>query len=307
MTSKNNDITSTYAVKLDSDIKEELIDLINNNSEGTAGDFIEVLINTYKTNKLTNTTVDTRAELKELNTLTSRIYNIYNNLIERNAIGVNNIRKDAQEQIQEQNVTIENITEELKQSKNKINELRNEKDNLVKENNKLSQQKDSLISQSIKDNKLITRLENDVKDLENIKNFNKELSSKIESLKNTLFEERELHNALQLAIQDRDKKIMELKKELSSEKERFNNELKNNQTTYALEKQQAVLQLRQEYQEKINNKNIEIQHIKKENIDKIEKYQDKYIEYIKEMEENKLRLEKQIQDLQNQLYNQHKK
>ena len=78
---------STYAVKLDGEVKQELQTLLEGYKEGTtytAGDFIKTLLEVYKVNKIVNKVSGTEADIRELNTLTSRIYGLYSNLLERN-------------------------------------------------------------------------------------------------------------------------------------------------------------------------------------------------------------------------------
>ena len=119
----NKITTETYAIKLDSDLKQELQETIRL-TEGTGNDFIKMLLETYKTNKLTDTLVDTKSDLKELNTLTSRMYNLYSNLIERNSISVEGIKADAVQELQSK----DDIISELQ---NKIMELKADRKSVV--------------------------------------------------------------------------------------------------------------------------------------------------------------------------------
>ena len=93
---------STYAVKLDGEVKQELQILLEGYKEGTtftAGDFIKTLLEVYKVNKIVNKVSGTEADIRELNTLTNRIYGLYSNLLERNQININSLQLELAKQL----------------------------------------------------------------------------------------------------------------------------------------------------------------------------------------------------------------
>lgn len=225
----NKITTETYAIKLDSDLKQELQETIRL-TEGTGNDFIKMLLETYKTNKLTDTLVDTKSDLKELNTLTSRMYNLYSNLIERNSISVEGIKADAVQELQSK----EDIISELQ---NKIMELK--ADNLEQQDHRKqldinikeqSEELEVLRDRSSKDNKYIYKLEQEVEEIKELKIRNKELVQEVtqirEELENTTNINRELQigsDNKRLDIEKLNDKIkeMDIKHKEKIEQEKF--------------------------------------------------------------------------------------
>lgn len=297
MTSKKE--TTTYAVKLDVETKEELQRLIESDSEGTAGDFIEVLINTYKLNKLANTVIDTKSEIRELNALTSRICSIYNNLIERNDIALNNIKADFQEKLAEKDSIIEELNRQLDDYKVANDLLSDETDKLSREYDKLKKKKNELEKQSEKDYKLISKLEYETKELNQIREHNKQLLAEIKEFKEAFDELNKYSDELQSEIKEKDRMIDALQQQINDMEISHKTELEDLKKRLEVEKQQEILDIKQKYQEMINDKDREVQTIRSEKLQALDQYQNKYMERIEKLEEDKIKLKDEIEKLEN--------
>lgn len=291
MSNKNE--TVTYSVKLDAKTKEELLSLIETESEGTAGDFIEVLINTYKTNKVSNAVMDTKSELKELNILTSRIYNLYSNLIEKHNIALNNIKADFQGKLSEKDKLIEELEKQLEECKITNENLSNKISKLNEEYFILKKKKDELEVQSEKDNKLIARLENDIEELHEIKKLNKELNEQIENFKKRIDELNKQNQLSQTIIKDKEREITNLQERIKDIEANYNEQLKKEIRKLELDKQQEILEIKNYYQDAINEKDKEIESVKNEKIQAIENYLAK----IERLQNDKIELENKLRDL----------
>lgn len=291
MSNKNE--TVTYSVKLDAKTKEELLNLIETESEGTAGDFIEVLINTYKTNKVSNAVMDTKSELKELNILTSRIYNLYSNLIEKHNIALNNIKADFQGKLSEKDKLIEELEKQLEECKITNENLSNKISKLNEEYFILKKKKDELKVQSEKDNKLIARLENDIEELHEIKKLNKELNEQIENFKKRIDELNKQNQLSQTIIKDKEREITNLQERIKAIEANYNEQLKKEIRKLELDKQQEILEIKNYYQDAINEKDKEIESVKNEKIQAIENYLAK----IERLQNDKIELENKLRDL----------
>ena len=288
MSNKNE--TVTYSVKLDAKTKEELLNLIETESEGTAGDFIEVLINTYKTNKVSNAVMDTKSELKELNILTSRIYNLYSNLIEKHNIALNNIKADFQGKLSEKDKLIEELEKQLEECKITNENLSNKISKLNEEYFILKKKKDELEVQSEKDNKLIARLENDIEELHEIKKLNKELNKQIENFKKRIDELNKQNQLSQTIIKDKEREITNLQERIKAIEANYNEQLKKEIRKLELDKQQEILEIKNYYQDAINEKDKEIESVKNEKIQAIENYLAK----IERLQNDKIELENKL-------------
>lgn len=116
---KAKQITEPFAIRLNPKIKIELESLIKEYKDrGTQGEFIELLIETFKTNELSNGITNIETDLNELNTLTSRMYSLYSNLIEKSNTNMDSLKS-------KMHGKIEDLTEKVPQGNNltdRINE-----------------------------------------------------------------------------------------------------------------------------------------------------------------------------------------
>jgi len=270
MSEENKNIS--YAVKLEPGVKEELQELIQT-EKGTGGDFIKLLLDTYKANKLIDAVVDSKADLKELNTLTTRIYNLYANLIEKNNTRLNLIKAESIDQTQRKELNIAKIKEQLELEIVNKDIKTHEVEELKNMNLELTEELEKLKFGINKDNKLIFKLEQEVEEIASMKKENKLLIEEIKVLKNEISIAKDLNKELQDVVN-----LNEIKSV-------------NSRDRFEIEKQQEILKLKQDHQ-------IEIQTIKTKRITDIEKQQDKYIKKIENAEQEQNILRAEIKELQ---------
>ncbi|MCB2362200.1 hypothetical protein [Clostridium estertheticum] len=204
------ELVSSYAVKLDGNVKEELLQLLEGyklDADGAnAGDFVKMLLEVYKTNKLVRQVVGSDAELKELNTITNRIYSIYGNILERNNTRNNALQIEFGEQSTQKDAIINGVKEKLQEQKEEYILLQNTFNNCCEDKIKLEA-----------DNRQLQKLNDSLE-------FN---NSKLVYDTNSLLEEKKVNNKLSLELE-------ELKKLLADSQTKnidLDNTIKNNVTT----------------------------------------------------------------------------
>ena len=286
---------STYAVKLGGDVKQELLQLLEGYKESStganSGDFIKTLLEVYKTNKIIGNVSGGDAELKELNTITNRIYSIYSNLIDRNNTNNNSLQGEFGEQLAQKDISINNLkakTEELSKENEVLqgafNTLCEDKKELENTNIQLQKLNDSL---EFNNSKLIE----DTKGLQEFKEVNHKLADKIETTEVLLASQQADNIDLNNKVNEKESSIQDLNKtigEMKQANEKVISELNNkhieeveqlkDKASIAMDK--ALLELQKEQQEKLSheqlNHNTEIQE-----------YQSKYKSLLEELEKKK--------------------
>lgn len=285
---------STYAVKLDGEVKQELQSLLEGYKQETgtnAGDFIKTLLEVYKTNKIVSKVSSTDTDIKELNTLTSRIYSIYSNLIERNKSNNDSLQLEFSEQLNQKDSAINNIKiklqdmeQEQERLKTAYNNLCEDKTELEKENNQLNELNDSY--------KLnVSKLQEENNGLLELKEVNKRLLSEVEEYKKLLADSQSKNIELSNSIKEKDSTIGKLNNEVEAvklDKETKVQELNTKHSTdieaikekTELQKDKALLELRTKHQQ-------EQQELQHKNNEEIQEYQKKYKELLEELEQMK--------------------
>lgn len=213
--------TESKALRLETEVKEELEQMISG-FDGTTNDFMKTLLEIYKTNKIIDKTSSSEADLKELNILTSRIYSIYNNIIERNNTGVDALQQEFSDRLQAKETEISELKakskEEVEALKQKLEDLKLENSelkadcsNVGAERNKIEKENQQLVELNNSYKLNISKQEEEIVRLQEVNTVNKKLTEKIE--------------ATQALLTDSQSKIFELedkRKKLESEKENLN-------------------------------------------------------------------------------------
>jgi len=286
---------STYAVKLGGDVKQELLQLLEGYKESStganSGDFIKTLLEVYKTNKIIGNVSGGDAELKELNTITNRIYSIYSNLIDRNNTNNNSLQGEFGEQLAQKDISINNLkakTEELSKENEVLqgafNTLCEDKKELENTNIQLQKLNDSL---EFNNSKLIE----DTKGLQEFKEVNHKLADKIETTEVLLASQQadniDLNNKVnekESSIQDLNKTIGEMKQANEKVISELNNkhieEVEQLRDKASIVMDKALLELKKEQQEKLSQEQL------KHNAE-IQEYQSKYKSLLEELEKKK--------------------
>lgn len=298
--------TETYAVKLDSSVKEELQGLIREyNDQGTQGDFIKLLVDTFKTNKLSNTIVDSKADLRELNSLTTRIYGLYSNLIQRNNSSIEGIKADVNEKLESKDLAIIKLKNQIEEL-NETSDLRKEKIVEMKQlNESLVNELEELRSRSYKDTILIDKLNEEVEEVKELRIENKSISKEVKEIEKTLDFMANSNKELQAIINSNDQEILDLENTLEDTKLKYTEYLENKDIEHKREidnlkhelesdHMKEVLKLKEDYQNEIKN-------LQDKNFEDREKLQDKYNKRLDKSEEERSELQKQIEKLKTEL------
>lgn len=134
----------TYGAKVPEELKKQLEDLQKDSGLRTGKDFMQQLVNCYVIEKTKEQLPEVAQELKELQTLTQRIYNIYLNLGYR----IENVTKEQQEQqekeLNKKNSIISDLQEKNESSKADFEALTEAYNNIVNQNNEYLQRVNEL-------------------------------------------------------------------------------------------------------------------------------------------------------------------
>lgn len=277
----------TFGVKVPEELKEQISKLMSD-SGLTGKDFMQQIINTYTVEKTKESIPQVAEDLKELQTLTQRINNIYLNLGYR----IENITKLQQEHMQK----------ELQSKDSIITDLQAKIEILKEENYSLNSSYSELVN-------IKTELNNRVNELtdnnNNVRALNEEYKNKIDTMAGIVEEYKQYKievEKYQKLLEDSQNKNIELNnnikekvhaiEKLSGEitaakedKEKIVRELniKHDEKIQAvsekaeLEKEKATLVLQKQYQEDLQD----LQH--KHNVE-IDEYQAKYRSLLEQLE-----------------------
>lgn len=180
-------ITEPFAVRLNPKIKIELEDLIREyKNKGTQGEFIELLIETFKANELSSGISNTEADLSELNTLTTRIYDLYSNLIEKSNTNIDIFRSKMYEEIEDKDILIIELEEIIEELKNENHIQSEEILESSQSNEKLSTQIEDLTKQVSLDNNPMDKTNEEVEDIKRLREEHKNDIEKIRALEAAL-------------------------------------------------------------------------------------------------------------------------
>jgi chromosome segregation ATPase len=285
---------STYAVKLDSVVKQELQGLLEGYKEdtgATAGEFIKTLLEVYKTNKIVSRVSSTDADIKELNALTSRIYTIYSNLIERNNNGTNALQQEFSEQIKEKDLSIDALKTKLEELKENYDMLQSAFNDACKDKETIENRNAELqeLNSSYKLN--ISKLNQELVSLQELKSINSKITNELNATKELLTKQQADNISLTDTIKHKDYSIDHLNETIENNKKEHMNTLdrlsKDHESNIQslkdklyLERDKAILELKQLHQqelEKLQNKY---------NAD-ISKYNSEYKKVLEELEKSR--------------------
>lgn len=181
--SKEKQITEPFAVRLNPKIKVELENLIREyKDQGTQGDFIKLLIETFKANELSSGISNMGADLEELNTLTSRIYSLYSNLIEKSNISRSNLKADFIDKLESRENFIVELQETLEELEKQNHIQSKQLLDSNQSNQKFLSQVEELTKRVSLDNNLIDRIAEDVEGAKELRIRNKIDTDKIKEL-----------------------------------------------------------------------------------------------------------------------------
>lgn len=232
---------TTYAVKIDTEVKQELSKLLEGYKEGTsanAGDFMKVLIDTYKLNKITNTISTVDADIKELNTLTARMYGIYSNMVQRIETNNNALQQQFGEELNKKNEITEDLRNKLAELQAQNELISNAFNNAVAEKEELLKENKQLQESNINYKEINSNLKEKVAELDQYKQENKDLTKQLvevkkeyeDTLKVVLEQKTELSlkdNLIKDMEQKHTKEVEDLKEKATSDKQKASAEFES--------------------------------------------------------------------------------
>lgn len=281
----------TFGVKMPEELKKQLEDLQKNGGFRTGKDFMQQLVNIYQVEKAKDSIPVVAEDLKELQTLTQRINNIYLNLGYR-IESINKSQEEAKTKILKDKDSI------IQDLQTKIQDLKDQNDNLNNDNS----EKVNLI------NSLYERVNQLTNSNDSIKALNDEYKSKIDTMAgiveqykgykdtneelNKLLADSQTRNIeFNNNVKEKDIVIEKLNSELAAVKKanektvqelntKHNEFIQSVKDKAELQREKAILELKSQQQ-----------HEKEELQDRynkqIEEYQNKYRDLLKELEQKK--------------------
>jgi DNA repair exonuclease SbcCD ATPase subunit len=281
----------TFGVKVPEELKKQLEDLQKNSGLRTGKDFMQQLVNTYQVEKAKDSIPVVAEDLKELQTLTQRINNIYLNLGYR----IESINKTQEEEktkiLKDKDSIIQDLqakVEDLQVKNNSLNNDNSEKVNLINELyqrvNQLTNGNDSIKALNDEYKSKIDTMAGIVEQYKGYKDTNEELNK---LLADSQTRNIELDNSIKekdIVIEKLNSEIVVVKKanektvqELNTKHNEFIQSVKDKAE---LQREKAILELKSQQQQ-------EKEELQSKYNKEIEEYQNKYRELLKEMEQKK--------------------
>lgn len=279
---------STFGVKVPEELKEQLQKLMSD-SKLTGKDFMQQLINVYQVEKTKESMPLVAEDLKELQSLTQRINNIYLNLGYRidNVIKIKDTETLEQLQLKD-NVIMdlqsknETVKEEFEKTDNKFTELVNLNNDLNKYINQLTESNNNLKELNEEYKSKIDTLTGIVTEYKQYKEEIKECKKELEdiqfksiNLDKELKDKDSLVEKLNLEI----KTIQEQGEKASQELEiKYNGRIEELKEQGEFQTQKSILALQLQHQK-------ELEEVNTKSNKNIEEYQTKYKYLLEELEQ----------------------
>lgn len=269
----------TWGLKLDSELKEKVQDIIKNDFDSSK-DFLENVVSLYELNKLKQGENVLSAEIDELESLTRRINNIFINANAR----INTMLEDkdlkAQEQLSSKEKLIVRLQADISRAEEEKEKISSINDDLVNLNNEYLQQ----VNQLTKNNQTLEDLVSEYKEkndtltgtLSEYKaehELNKQLKEQVQELNNKI-------NELNMVTTEQASKIIDYDSKLIALEERHKGDLQAQRDRFDIDINKAILDLEKRHQSDL--KALQDKHNKE-----IESYQQKYKELLEKLEEKK--------------------
>lgn len=281
----------TFGVKVPEELKKQLEDLQKSSGLRTGKDFMQQLVNIYQVEKAKESIPVVAEDLKELQTLTQRINNIYLNLGYR----IESINKAQEEEktkmLKDKDSIIKNLQtkiEDLKDQNDNLNNDNSEKVNLINDLyqrvNQLTNSNDSIKALNDEYKSKIDTMAGIVEQYKGYKDTNEEL--------NKLLADSQTRNIeLDNSIKEKDIVIEKLNSELAMVKKanektvqelntKHNEFIQSVKDKAELQREKEILELKSQHQE-------DKQELQNKYNKQIEEYQNKYKELLKELEQKK--------------------
>lgn len=255
---------TTFSVRISDELKEKFNNLAQNEGINNK-EFMETMIKFYELNSVKEDNLNISEDINELQGLTNRMVDIFINSIERNKqkiIETTNVNKDVirkkEDEIQslkmdmlklkEENEKLKNLKKELDKKDERIKSL---EDNLkkIKSFNDMLEEKNDILEEQLKEISMIK--EEEEKRKEYINKLEKEIVTLNSSLKETSMILDNKEEKLKVMQSQYENQLQELKIKnndfIEMEKEKI-----------ALEFERKILKLEEDYKEKLNLRESEL-------------------------------------------------
>ncbi|NLI89219.1 MAG: hypothetical protein GX366_02240 [Epulopiscium sp.] len=265
----------TFGVKVPEDLRDEINELMK--ASGLVGrEFMQELVDSYMLDRHKKEIPEMSEEIKELQSLTHRINEMYLYLGTRFQDIINQNKREQEEINKELSCKDNEYENKLREYKDKIEQLKDDKVDIQKQLDNVTiskEESDQKIRELTEQRESYKELSNQYKN--NIENLSKEVAS-LKELKvknkalaktNKVLEEKNDNIASDLWFAKRD--IEKLSNKLISNKEEYESSILSFKKQSNLEKQAAILELQLENQKKVEDLNNRLANMQAEYNEKL--------------------------------------
>lgn len=257
-----------FSIKLDEELRNKIKELIDQSGE-QGNTFMENLIKLYEINNAKDIMPSAMGDVEELQTLTKRMYDIFTGLIERSSNLIKDRESVLKEEIEKKSRSINVVQEKLDARNRELETLKTAQEEFISENEELKkklQEFDLKVWQVEQSNKEIISSKDAL--IEEYKEKNDNLSGILLEYQQYKDKNKELLQVIDVLKAEIDDLKLSLSAQQSSEEKlKAEIELLRSQHKMSLEradmeKEKAILELRKEYQSKFetlsNEHNLKI-------------------------------------------------
>lgn len=255
----------TFGVK----VSEELYDRVKNmieNSGDNAKEWFEKTVAMAELQSIKQGAADYSQDLNELEVHTARIYELISNMIQRSIYIKDHAVQEVTEKLEQRESIIGEYQEKAKVASEELKIVKESLTAAEQEKEELTKQLESQLAAFENNQSLIREYKEKIDTLSSLVNQYKGYADENQSLKTTFADEKASMTAdfqqkesrlvssideLKATVHDQREKLNRQESEIESLKVNFNNQLTQLTNQKDLEKERAILEIRQEYQEKL--------------------------------------------------------
>lgn len=280
----------TFGVKVNEELHDK-VKLMIENSGDSAKEWFEKAVSLAEMNSIKQGATDYSQDLSELEVHTARIYELVSNMVQRSIYIKDHAVKEISDQLQQKEAIIgeyqgktKAAIEELKQARESVKALEQEKE-------ELSKQLEQTLSTNENNQLLINQYKEKTDTLSGLVNEYKAFDDENKQLKERFAQERERMESQvkEMSTQNEDQQgeIKELKQQLQSLKDHHAIEVERLTEKKDYEKDKALLDLEREYQQKLLSANEEYTVKIQKMYEEINKVRTEYEQKIEQLKQDK--------------------
>jgi hypothetical protein len=241
---------STWSVRIPDEMKEKISGMISESGLNSK-DFLAQIIQIYELKQVKDLQPLMESDIDELSAITGRINNIFINIGNRITSYLRQKDDENHLKLTEKSEMLELFHKKIKEQGENLLEYQNRVNVLEKENEEVSI-RFAQLNEICEANKALLAEYKDKSDtLLELLNENKEYKGIIENLKSELSAKKELQQLLKIKSQEYEASISNLKNQLQASEQEFKIALQKEQELFQLNKDKEILQLKTEYQQKM--------------------------------------------------------